>query len=281
MLRRMWRRWKRLGDRLLWVACLLACIVCLVFVFLSLYYLEDRRDILACRGGNKGNLESYKTLIKPYPTGNLDSQDPRNIQEALAENFELKRTVNRLVNLGPQRFADRSSDPNSLQERRRKYIQDIKAENVELKKTIKALASLGFIQRNPLGPAEHLRSWRERSLKFITGDSVRKERIGKTVPTRENTVAPRSTVLNCKEISKTRITEELGRGYTKLTQRGVYNGRQVAVKSVGLDSTDLHNCLKEKRAKLAADCLLFSRYKVMKELLLYQQLSHPNVVKVS
>ena len=266
---------------MLWLACLLACIVCLVFVFLSLYYLEDHREILACRGGNKDNLESYKALIKSYPTGSLDSQDPGNIQEVLAENFELKRTVNKLANLGSRRFADRSSDPNSLQERRRKFVQDIEAENVELKKTIKDLASLGFIKSNQLGPAENLRSWRERSLKFITVESVRKERLGKTVPTQQNTGALRDTLLNCREISKIRIIEELGRGYTKLTQRGIYNGREVAVKSVGLDSTDLHNCLKEKRAKLAADCLLFSRYKVMKELLLYQQLSHPNVVKVS
>ena len=275
MFSRTWRRYRVLGDRLLWIGCLLACVVCFAFVFLSSYYLEDHREILACREENKGAQEGYRTLIKPYATGDLDRQDPGIIQEVLAENFELKRTVNRLASFGPHRFAARSSDPNWLQERRRKYMQDIRAENLELKRTIKELVRLS--------PAEHLRSWQERSLKFITGEAARKEKalFPTSMQNNEHTGAFPETLLNCKEISKIQIKEELGRGYTKLTQRGVYNGREVAVKSVGVDSTDLHNCLKEKRAKLAADCLLFSRYKVMKELLLYQQLNHPNVVKVS
>jgi hypothetical protein len=251
-------------------------------VFLSLYYLEDHRDSLACRGGNKDNVESYETLLKSHPANQQDSQDPGSIREMLAENLELQRTVNRLANFGPQ--TDRSGHLNSLKEQRLEYIQVIKAENAELKRTIKVLANLGSFKGIPRSPGGLVRSWQERSLKYITGESPRsgqKDYERDIYPSQETAALFRDTALSCREISQIEIKEELGRGYTKLTQRGVYNGRDVAVKSVGLDSTDLRNCVSEKRAKLAADCLLFSRYKVMKELLLYQQLNHPNVVKVS
>jgi hypothetical protein len=251
-------------------------------VFLSLYYLEDHRDSLACRGGNKDNVDSYETLLKSHPANQQDSQDPGSIREMLAENLELQRTVNRLANFGPQ--TDRSDHLNSLKEQILEYIEVIKAENAELKRTIKVLANLGSFKGIPRSPGGLVRSWQERSLKYITGESPRsgqKDYERDIYPSQETAALFRDTALSCREISQIEIKEELGRGYTKLTQRGVYNGRDVAVKSVGLDSTDLRNCVSEKRAKLAADCLLFSRYKVMKELLLYQQLNHPNVVKVS
>ena len=82
-------------------------------------------------------------------------------------------------------------------------------------------------------------------------------------------------------MARIRIGREIGRGYTKVTQHGIYKGSEVAVKSAGLDSTDVQRCVRDGRAKMAEDCLLFSRYKIMKELLLYQQLHHPNIVKVS
>ena len=242
-------------------------------MFLSLYYLEDHSESFACRGReSKDNTESYKALLKSNSANGLDSANPGSIQEVLAESLEPKRTVNRLANIGPRSLTDRSGHLGSLKERMLKYMQDVNAENIQLKRTIKELAnSLNGIPHKPPGLA---RSWQERSLKYITGESPRKIFAQETAPSIHD------AALSCKEISQIEIKEELGRGFTKLTERGVYNGRDVAVKSVALDSTDLHNCVKEKRAKVVADCLLFSRYKIMKELLLYQQLNHPNVVKV-
>ena len=275
----LWTRYRRLTERVLWIACSVACILCFICVFLSLYYLEDHTDPLACRGGNKDDIKTYETLLMSYPAQTLDNEDLSSIQEVFAENLDLQRTANRLANIGSRSLTDRSGHLNLLKERMLKYMQDVKAENVRLKRTIKELAkTVKEIPRQPLGL---VRSWQERSLKYITRESPRPDRGKYARDTFSAQEKLRDTVLGCREISQIEIEEELGRGYTKLTQRGVYNGRDVAVKSVGLDSSDLHNCVKEKRAKLTSDCLLFSRYKVMKELLLYQQLNHPNVVEVS
>ena len=246
-------------------------------VFLSLYYLEDHSDSLSCRGReNKDDTESYKALLESNPPSRLDGEDPGSIEDMLGENHELKKTMNRLANIGPRGLPDRSGHLDSLKERMLKYMQDVNAENVQLKRTIQELAN--SLNEMPGKPPVGI--WQERSLKYLTAESLGKVLGKSTYPARETAAIRDTTVLSCKEISQIEIKEELGRGYTKLTERGVYNGCDVAVKSVGLDSTDLHNCVKEKRAKVVADCLLFSRYKIMKELLLYQQLHHPNIVKV-
>lgn len=118
-----------------------------------------------------------------------------------------------------------------------------------------------------------VRLWQERSLKFVA-HAERKS-------PRNSVAASRDLALNCEDVARIRIGREIGRGYTKVTQHGIYKGSEVAVKSAGLDSTDVQRCVRDGRAKMAEDCLLFSRYKIMKELLLYQQLHHPNIVKVS
>lgn len=238
-------------------------------MLLSLYYLEDHHDSLACQGGSKDNVDSHKTVLNSYPEKYVGSREQGAVEEILTENLELRKVVNRLVNLAFHVGSDRSGQLSEKQ--RLKYIQDIQTNNVELQKTIKDFVRPGAPLYRYAGGVD--RFWKERSLKYITDEFARKESARASVL--------RSQKLGCREISQIEIKEELGRGYTKLTQRGVYNGREVAVKSVGLDSTDLHNCVKEQRAKLASDCLLFSRYKIMKELLLYQQLSHPNIVEVS
>ena len=277
----LWPRYRRLTERLLWISCFIACIVCFIFVFLSLYYLEDHRDALACHNENKDELQNYKMLLKSYPTDELARRDPANLQKLLAENIELKRTVYRLAELSSKSLTDKTGQLTSWKERMLKYMQDIKTENAELKRTIIELQNLGSLKGPPDRSAVLSRSWQERSLKYINSDSDRKDVMKDSLTLQDTQAFLSGRLLSCSEISQIEIKEEIGRGYTKLTQHGVYNGHDVAVKSVGLDSTDYHNCIKDKRTKIASDCLLFSRYKVMKELLLYQQLNHPNIIKVS
>lgn len=162
----------------------------------------------------------------------------------------------------------------------RNDLNDIFRENRELKRFLKRLtqpSSLGKVGSILPGvfhlPQGNIASWQERSLKYIPGDVLS--------PRLELSAMSRDETLNCKSIARIHILKEIGRGYTKVTQLGVYNGLEVAVKSSGLDSTDVQKCIEEKRSKNPEDCLVFSRYKIMKELLLYQQLHHPNIVKVS
>ncbi|XP_028407704.1 extracellular tyrosine-protein kinase PKDCC-like [Dendronephthya gigantea] len=277
-------RYGRLTERLLWIACCVACSVCLICVFLSLYYLEDHHDILACQGGTKaGDTVNYRTLFKSYEVENLSDRDSTNFQEVIAENIALKRTVNRLASEGFRVLSDRSGRLPRYEERVR-YIQDI--QNEQLGRTIRELRKRGPFKDMPTKYSGIAETWQERSLKFIIGESPRfgqenlRQDTNEISRVQETLGSYRDNGLGCQEISQIIVKEELGRGYTKLTQRGVYNGLDVAVKSVGLDSTDINTCVQEKRAKLRSDCLLFSRYKVMKELLLYQQLSHPNVIKL-
>lgn len=167
-----------------------------------------------------------------------------------------------------------------LEQNARRGLEDILKENQDLKRTVKRLAQFSHTGRAgnviPGGlhaPQDRISSWQERSLKYIAGE-VQWPRSDVLSSIADD------TVLNCRDVARIHIVKEMGRGYTKITQLGVYEGVEVAVKSAGLDSNDVQRCVKEKRSKLPKDCLMFSRYKIMKELLLYQQLRHPNVAKV-
>ena len=226
----------------------------------------------------------YRTLFKSYQAENVAGQDSTNFQDVIAENIALKRTVNRLATEGFEVLPDRSGRL-SRYEQRLRFIQDI--QNEQLGRTIEELRKRRPFRNIPTMYPGIAETWQERSLKFVIGKSPRFEQenpkrdMNEISRVQETLGSHRDNGLGCKQISQIIVKDELGRGYTKLTQRGVYNGFDVAVKSVALDSTDINNCVREKRAKLRSDCLLFSRYKVVKELLLYQQLNHPNIIKVS
>ena len=84
---------------------------------------------------------------------------------------------------------------------------------------------------------------------------------------------------SCNEIRNIRITSELGRGYTKTVQKGLYGGQEVAVKSVQPRSRDIIACA-ERREMPEDECFNVSEQKLVKEALLLRQLKHPNIVKV-
>lgn len=92
---------------------------------------------------------------------------------------------------------------------------------------------------------------------------------------------PRASRLpfSCREIRNITIISELGHGYTKTVQKGLYQGMEVAVKSTQALNKDITICRKHGE-KSEKECFNLAKYKLAKEILLLQQLRHPNIVKV-
>ncbi|XP_046845027.1 extracellular tyrosine-protein kinase PKDCC-like isoform X2 [Xenia sp. Carnegie-2017] len=236
--------------------CYVSFLLCIVislyftFVFLSSYYLDERYtlkcldDILVNDG----------TLLKSNEEFHLRKYG---LREIITENALLKKILGSVLKNPSSAYrTDVTGQLNSLNYLSRK-LENIMDVDYGLKsEKDRNLPNSDSLKLNLI--MNGVRAWQERGL----SDEGLPDTLG------------------CQEISQIIIQEELGRGYTKRTQRGLYHNREVAVKSVALDSTDVHNCMKKKRTKLVSDCLLLSRYKVMKELLLYQQLKHSNVIKL-
>lgn len=90
-----------------------------------------------------------------------------------------------------------------------------------------------------------------------------------------------SQYLGCKEIKAIQAFGNIGRGYTKTVQKGLYKGIEVALKSAQIDSEDIKQCLKNPMVNLSVEeCFIFAKYKVAKEIIMLQQLQHANIVKL-
>ena len=90
-----------------------------------------------------------------------------------------------------------------------------------------------------------------------------------------------SQYLGCKEIKAIQAFGNIGRGYTKTVQKGLYKGIEVALKSAQLDNEDIKQCLKNPMVNWSVEeCFIFAKYKVAKEIIMLQQLQHANIVKV-
>ncbi len=85
---------------------------------------------------------------------------------------------------------------------------------------------------------------------------------------------------SCSNIHQINIIQTLGRGVTKQALLGVYRGRKVVVKMTSLMSEDIVSCLKEtsQSPEWRSRCIGFPNMKIMKEILLLQQLDHPNIL---
>ncbi|XP_066295790.1 extracellular tyrosine-protein kinase PKDCC-like [Branchiostoma lanceolatum] len=89
-----------------------------------------------------------------------------------------------------------------------------------------------------------------------------------------------SELLSCKDIDEISIIKPLGRGYTKVVELGSYRGVEVAVKRVKSFVKDVTACKARIEWKRHHECYLFANYKIMKEILLQNQLQHPNIIKL-
>ncbi|XP_078681533.1 uncharacterized protein LOC144916306 isoform X1 [Branchiostoma floridae x Branchiostoma belcheri] len=87
------------------------------------------------------------------------------------------------------------------------------------------------------------------------------------------------TVWGCTEIDAIQITGIVKIG-GKILAKGLYGTEMVAVKSVNVDLPEVETCLKAKKYINKDDCFLLPSYKLMKEILLLAELTHPNVVRM-
>lgn len=89
-------------------------------------------------------------------------------------------------------------------------------------------------------------------------------------------------LLGCSDIKAIKVVRNIGRGYTKTVQKGLYRDIEVAIKSVRLDNEDVKRCVLHPTAnRTVEECFIFAKYKLAKEIVMLQQLRHANIVKVS
>ena len=94
-------------------------------------------------------------------------------------------------------------------------------------------------------------------------------------------------VFNCSNIAHIQIRHKVGQGVTKQVFLGVYKKHKVAVKMITKSSIDVKSCIAQfthdgytVTDSIKRKCFDLASYKMMKELLLLQQLQHPNILKL-
>ncbi|KAI8496479.1 hypothetical protein Bbelb_257780 [Branchiostoma belcheri] len=90
----------------------------------------------------------------------------------------------------------------------------------------------------------------------------------------------RTALLTCEDIAGIRVSRPMGRGVTKVVELGEYRGHGVAVKRVLPTVKDVRECKKTRESSGWNKCFVFPNYKLLKEILLLQQLKHPNIVQL-
>lgn len=98
----------------------------------------------------------------------------------------------------------------------------------------------------------------------------------------------REYIFNCSNIHHIKIVRKVGHGVSKQTYLGTFRGMKVAVKMVTRHVSDIQSCLKRYKeqgdnpnsASIREKCFVFPTMKLMKEILLLEQLSHPNLIKL-
>ena len=96
-----------------------------------------------------------------------------------------------------------------------------------------------------------------------------------------------NVIFNCSNIADISIRHKLGQGVSKQVYLGMYNGYKVAVKMVTKSSLDVKSCLSqisrdgyELNMANKRKCYDLTSYKLIKELLLLQQLHHSNIMQL-
>ena len=106
-----------------------------------------------------------------------------------------------------------------------------------------------------------------------------------------NTSTCSQMIINCTNVHQIKISKKLGKGVSKETYAGVFRGQDVAVKMVTPNVDDVKACttkLKkeaggvkiESRTDENKDCFVFPEMKMMKEILLINQLNHPGIIRL-
>ena len=86
---------------------------------------------------------------------------------------------------------------------------------------------------------------------------------------------------DCRLLERMSTSDVLGMGYTKVVRRGVVDGRSFALKYTTSRNQDVIKCKSERPAERHFECFNLAKFKLLKEALLFSQLKHKNIVKVS
>ncbi|KAK3603758.1 hypothetical protein CHS0354_023374 [Potamilus streckersoni] len=93
-------------------------------------------------------------------------------------------------------------------------------------------------------------------------------------------------LFNCSNIHRIRLIRKIGHGVSKQTFQGEYNGVPVAIKMVTRHQSEVKSCLDQLRStndntpEKRSKCYVFSTMKLMKEILLLEQLDHPGFIRL-
>lgn len=93
-------------------------------------------------------------------------------------------------------------------------------------------------------------------------------------------------IIDCSNIHEVRLQSKIGHGVSKQTFKSDFRGRSVAVKMVTRHQSEVKTCLEKvnddhpKKNELRSRCYVFPTMKLMKEILMLDQLSHPGFVQL-
>ncbi|XP_014788337.1 extracellular tyrosine-protein kinase PKDCC [Octopus bimaculoides] len=85
-------------------------------------------------------------------------------------------------------------------------------------------------------------------------------------------------LFNCQDIENITDKHYIGSGWTKAVYSGVISSKKVAMKTVDIGGQDVTNCV--KWGQTLAECYYRAAQKIVKEIVLLQELEHQNLVKV-
>ena len=112
---------------------------------------------------------------------------------------------------------------------------------------------------------------------------MRKLDLSNTDGTREfnRNITKVSSSFDCRLLERMSTYEVLGMGYTKVVRRGVIGGKAFALKYTTGQNHDIISCKKERPVERHFECYNLAKFKLLKEALLFSQLKHRNIVKVT
>lgn len=93
-------------------------------------------------------------------------------------------------------------------------------------------------------------------------------------------------LINCSNIHEVHLITKIGHGVSKQTFKADFNGIPVAVKMVTRHQSEVKSCIDKindnhpKKNELRSKCFVFPSMKLMKEILLLEQISHPGFVQL-
>lgn len=109
-----------------------------------------------------------------------------------------------------------------------------------------------------------------------------KDRNYKRKSLERNNVKPKYSY-NCSNIHKISLKQKVGHGVTKQVFLGVYQQKSIAVKMVTRHQKDVRNCrenLQTNETDKRRQCFIFPNMKLMKEILLLEQMDHPGLIEL-